>query len=451
MGLADFIVRLGLDSSRFHKGTEEAKADVKRLVQSVDAGVGRMGSAFSKLKSMGGLIRGGIIGAGVLGGVAMLKREIEEIGQRAKEIKIGTGETGFDAGTFQRVANVLKKNDVGDGALGNSLEATAAAMEKIRNGEDTGGKLAADFAELGVSLDDIKNKRHHEVWLQLAEALKHVEMNERKLGALGNVMGGKAGDMLPAFRDGFDGAAANRGVLSDDDLERAKKLKQLGEEVAGPWKEIKSDVAFAALKMAKVAYDFSGIGTLGNFIGKHIAGEPGAVNPNQGAMEARLAAAAREKAQRQAKAAEADTIRKQLAPKMKEVREKIAAEQDKQATPGERRARVSARLAGLLRERAGLTGNDPETELKREQNRLAILQAQGELRSTRGPGISLAARKADSLGRMGMFTGGGESAIVATELRQQQATAREQLNELRRAVTQLREVNQNLTRTDIGL
>jgi hypothetical protein len=432
MGFADFVVRLALDSKKFKTGAEEAKASARGMESAVNSTGSRISGMFSKLKGMGGALRGGILGGILLGEGKFLKDQMDAVLEKAKAIKQGVAETGFKPETFQRVQNVLGKNDVGENALGNSLEATAAAMEKIRNGEDTGGKLAADFAELGVSLDDIKKKNHQDVWLQIAEAVKHTEMNARKLGALGNVMGGKAGDMLPAFREGFDGMAANRGVLTEDDIEKARRYKELTAGAASFWEEIKTNIGVAGLGLAAK-------------IGGFFTGGTDSGNPNQGAMEARLAAIQREKAMKQAKAAEADTIKKQLAPKLKEVREKIAAEEDKASTPGIRRARVSARLAGLLQERAGLTGNDPETEFKREQNRLAILQAQGDLRSIK-PGASLitAARPGDNLSRVGLFSGESNAALQV-ELRQQAVTMQQQLSELRTAVHELRNVNRNLT------
>jgi hypothetical protein len=436
-GIADFVVKLGLNTKTFHGGIEDAKKDVQSLTATIDSATSRIGGAFSKLKSFGGVIRGGVLGGILFGEGKFIHDQMNAVLEKAKEIKRGTAETGFDAGTFQRVGNVLGKNDIGEGEMGKSLKDVAEAMDKIRSGEDTGGKLAADFAELGVSLDDIKRKNHQQVWLEIAENMKHAEMNARKLTALGNVMGGKAFEMLPAFREGFDSAAANRGVLSDEDLEKAARYKQLIGGINSVWTDFKNNVGSIGLGAANWVANLFGAG-----------GGNGATNPNQSAMEARLAAIARDKAMKQAKAAEADTIRKQLAPKMKEIQDKIEAEQEKMATPSARRGMIEGRLAKLYRERAGLTGTGPEDDLKREQNRLAILQTQDQLRTVQTPGLGLSVRTADTLGRQGLFSG-GENAAVQIELQQQNAMMREQVRELQSAVRELRQLNRNLTSTDV--
>jgi hypothetical protein len=108
-------------------------------------------------------------------------------------------------------------------------------------------------------------------------------------------MGGKAGDMLPAFKDGFTGTAANRGVMTDEDLEAAKKYKDLTKEASSFWEDIKTNVGISALELAT-----KGI--------KLLTGGTESDNPNQSLLEARLAEAKRVKAMRQAGVTEASNI-----------------------------------------------------------------------------------------------------------------------------------------------
>jgi hypothetical protein len=64
------------------------------------------------------------------------------------------------------------------------------------------------------------------------------------------------------------------------------------------------------------------------------------------------------------------------------------------------------------------------------------------------PGLGLSVRTADTLGRQGLFSG-GENAAVQIELQQQNAMMREQVRELQSAVRELRQLNRNLTSTDV--
>jgi hypothetical protein len=143
--------------------------------------------------------------------------------------------------------------NVGDiNKTGNALEKVAEIQAKILAGEDGDLKLTRAFAELGVSLDSIKGKNHHQIFFQIAESLKDAEVSAEKLNAIGTILGGKGDDLLPMFRKGLDSAEANAGVVSNNDVEDFIKLQHEAQKALVPTKEFWSIVKTGAANLKEV-------------------------------------------------------------------------------------------------------------------------------------------------------------------------------------------------------
>jgi hypothetical protein len=217
---------LGLDASGYELGLDRANRKATTFANDVR---NRIGQA---------LTAGAIVaGANRLGAM------FDTLADKAKGIRLGSQETGFDPNTFQMFANTLEATGVNANVGANSLEKLAAAMEEVKNKTERGGKLATDFAAFGVSLDDIARKDHKQVFFQIAAAMKEMEVTGSRLTPLGNVLGGKAGDLIPAMKLGFTSSAAGVGLLSEKELKEIDDLSKMGKEASQGWKNWGNEAA----------------------------------------------------------------------------------------------------------------------------------------------------------------------------------------------------------------
>lgn len=83
------------------------------------------------------------------------------------------------------------------------FEKLAAARDKALGGGANGAKFAHDFRELGVSIDDLKSKRIEDIAEQLSEVFATGGDAQQLVGALREVGGRGAGDMIATLRDGI--------------------------------------------------------------------------------------------------------------------------------------------------------------------------------------------------------------------------------------------------------
>jgi hypothetical protein len=171
-----------------------------------------------------------------------LFERIEQVVQRAKEIKIGSIRTGLDIETFQRVDNVMESVGLTAHSAAAAIDRLAKAQDEVNNGSveftrDT-AKIAEAFAVLGVSIADVKSKSPQELFMQLGFALQSAansgKLTGEQLAAIRTVLGRAGGELIPAFAKGLDtGTAADLANFSEKEV---KNISELGEK----WKLAKA-------------------------------------------------------------------------------------------------------------------------------------------------------------------------------------------------------------------
>lgn len=272
---------LGLDANGFDVGVKRAQSTAQKFSASVSSS-----------------LAGAFTAGAVLAGINKLDDMIKALQERAQQIKIGTSQSGFDSTTFQQFDNTLKATGMSADRAFNSLEKLAEATEKIRKGEDAGNKLAESFAVFGITMDDIRRKDYRTLFFEISAAMKSMAVDAQSLGALGNLLGGKAGDLVPAMKMGFDSTIANRGVMDRSDLEELEKLNKLALESTAPWKTFGNEVLLALTKMKTGLLQLSlGTGALG-MITRFIGGGEGDGGLTD-RLQKRLTEAQQEKAKRE--------------------------------------------------------------------------------------------------------------------------------------------------------
>lgn len=172
-----------------------------------------------KVSKAAGLMAVGVATAWVGMSVAAINAA-DDLGDAADRI-------GFTAEQLQEVQMSAKH-------AGMEIEDTSASLQKFSKniGEAaTGNKLmAASFATLGVSAQDLRNKSPHEIFMTVADAISRIENPSQRLRLTLQLFGKSGGGWVNVFKDGAAGinataeAARKMGlILSNEIIAKAGK------------------------------------------------------------------------------------------------------------------------------------------------------------------------------------------------------------------------------------
>lgn len=444
MGIADFVIKLTMETAGVSKGSEKAKAEVNKLASSVEGSFNKLGGLKQGFLGIWDKIGGFKGGSFIVGIAAAIKTLITDVTQRtnelidkAKEIRIGTGRTGLDNATFQRASNVFERRGSSTAVFETSLEKTADAIQSIREGQDEGAKAQTAFARLGITLDDIKKKNHQEVFFEIAANLKNAQMSAEKIAALKDIFGKNAGELIPVFKEGFNGKAANAGLLSDEQIARMQKLGELKRDFALPYEELTTKLG-ATKTGAFINY-------AGNAIRHPLMAIAGMFSNGDDLKKQQDKSAAEIEAQtKQAEADAKEAAQKKERDKARDLSLKNATKLDEMRISalgkGAQEIALKKRSAALLDE---IRGTAPGED--REKLRAELLENEEKLASLKPDfkGYSLA-RPSDALSKIGLFRGGAEenSQRIWTQQLEVQRLA---LSEQRRTVQRLDALRNDLT------
>lgn len=306
---------LGLDGSGWESGLRKAEKQSEKFMSGASKIFGGGFSGFV------GAFAGGAFGGALSEGIGKLEEMLSRVQDKARDIKRGVAETGFDPQTYQRFANTLDATGSSGEAGARALEHIAEATEKIKKGEEGSGKLVQQFAALGVSLDDIKRKDYKQIFFQIADGMKEASLDAEKLTAIKDLLGKGGIEMLPAFKLGFDSSSSNRGVISDVDLEKLDQLRKLQKESTGWWKEMTNEAGLFWSKVLTLGEQAIG------FVMEPLVGlEKEGKNEFRDMQRAKIADHDRQKAKDQAAKEAAAEKKKKDDEKAKKIREHFASQ-----------------------------------------------------------------------------------------------------------------------------
>lgn len=210
MSAEEILIKLGLDATSMERGLRHAKEQMKEAASSM------------KGELMGAL-------AGVAGAEAFKELIDSEIEFGEKTIDLAH-RLGISTDAVQVWDFALKRNGSTVEAATGFFEKLAANRDKALGGGEEGAKLTKDFKELGVSIEDLKGKRIEEIAEQIGEIFQAGGDPQKLIGALKEIGGKGAGDMVATLRDGIREAreeAEKLGIIVDNGT--LQKLKEAGD------------------------------------------------------------------------------------------------------------------------------------------------------------------------------------------------------------------------------
>ena len=226
--MPSLIAILGLDRSGFSSGLDQAKGESQSKGMDIGAILGK--------KMVAGLATAAI--------VAAAKKEFDAIGElatKAKEIKFGASRLDVGTTRFQDLEYAAAKGRT-------SIEAIYGAYRKLAVGaqDALGGnkELVDHFAQLGVSVGDLKNKSPDELFRQISAQMDGASMNGAKLAAVIKTMGKSADELLPAMRAGIFGGH-DPFAIPQEDLQALQQWKSDWGVIGGVWNKMKEELHMA--------------------------------------------------------------------------------------------------------------------------------------------------------------------------------------------------------------
>jgi hypothetical protein len=370
--MADFLnlkAILSLNNSGFISGIKQSESSAKNFSKNLKQ---TFGGSFQS--GAGGGFLGSLLGVGASYiGLQKINSEVDRFIEKMKQVKEESAKTGLDSETVQKVMNVGDINKAG-----NSLERIAEVQAQILEGSDTNLKLTKAFALLGVSLDDLKNKNHQQIFFQIAEAMKEARVNAEQLNAIGLVLGGKGDDLMPMFRKGMDSVEATAGVISNEDVDEIEKIQKMRKEINGPATSLLQQIKYEAVKMIEnLKLGLSGIPQLPSIFMEmpetFLEGRGKAVRAmGSKRVEARQAAKAQAQIEAEERRIAAVKEAEEEAERQKKLSEKVAAIREKNKT-AELRNHIK-----VLTKLGGFVGDDIESILSPDNRALTSWQKGGE-------------------------------------------------------------------------
>jgi hypothetical protein len=193
---------------------------------------GFMNGIKSGLSSIRQQLGGGLAtaGAAVVGAEAI--RRTIEFGSQVNDL---SERLGISTDAVQKWGYALSMTGSDMSALTPFFSKLAQARDKVFSGKEGADEMAANFRRLGVSIDDLKNKRLEDIGMKIADSVKGQDV-QQIIGTLKEVGGKGATEFVAAFKEGMAGLgdeAANAGaIMSKEAIERmdaiGDKATQLG-------------------------------------------------------------------------------------------------------------------------------------------------------------------------------------------------------------------------------
>lgn len=218
-------VTLGLDSAEFTRGTKQAQVQMTSFEKSMQ---GLTSSAANLAK--------GLVAGAAFAGISALASEAFEMGSALTEASQNVGVT---VEALQELRFAASQTGVSSENLTVALVRISKAIGDLELGKSS---AVAAFKTIGLSVDDLRNKKPEEAIGIIADALNKLPNEQQRIAAGSAIMGRGFAQLLPLIKEGSAGLeryaeeSRKNGQISTED---AAKL----DELADGWEKFKTRLA----------------------------------------------------------------------------------------------------------------------------------------------------------------------------------------------------------------
>lgn len=232
----EILIKMGVDASKFEHDLRHIKEQVRDWA-----------------KEQTRLITGPLAD---LAGIEGIKTAYEQTVEYADKVMDLSHRLGISTDAIQVWDFALKKNGGTIESAAAFFEKLAASRDKALQGGTEGAAMSDHFKELGVSIDDLKNKRIEDIAEQIGEVFKAGDP-QKLIGSLKEIGGKGAGDVVATLRDGIAEAreeAERLGIVISKDV--LSELKEAGERASIMGEQLRAGLAPAFAWMIEQVQHF---------------------------------------------------------------------------------------------------------------------------------------------------------------------------------------------------
>ncbi len=258
--VGEIVATLRADTSQFVSGIQSATSSMDALHKETAATSKKIGSNFSDITKSFGSVKanakedaelldqaglsivrtGGKITAFAAGLGALGLAASKEFGTYAEQVGIVANKTGFSADAVQEFDFVLNRMRLSLDDLSPGFKKLSDLVSTALGGDD---KATKKFAELGIAVDDLKNKNPEQVFLALVDALGKIEGPFQRNAAAGEIFGKAAMKLSPIFMEGSKGIATLRDRANELGLVFSGKTLSSMQEVDDGFDDLMASLA----------------------------------------------------------------------------------------------------------------------------------------------------------------------------------------------------------------
>lgn len=244
MNIFDLMATISLDSSKYEKGIKNAE---------------KMSNGFKK--AVGGAVKvvGAVSGAVTAGGGAMFGFA-KKSADTADRVDKMSQKIGLSRKAFQEWDYILSQNGASVDGLRAGFKKMTAQIDKAEKAGDT-SKTA--FAELGMSLDDIKGKSREEIFSKVVEGLQNMDDETQRASVASTLLGKSALDLAPLLNQSADATENLRKkshdlglVMSDDAVDSGVKFTDTLDSLKRSFSAIVANVGVSVMPTVQKFADY---------------------------------------------------------------------------------------------------------------------------------------------------------------------------------------------------
>lgn len=202
MNIFDLVASISLDSSKFSESLTSARGVGDKFTST-------MSSGFKTVASAAAIVTGAAVAAG--GAIVGIGKSTADAGDRIDKMsqQLGMSRQGFQEWDF-----ILSQNGVSIDSMKTGMKSLTKSIDDLTTGSGAG---VESFAQLGISMDDIKGKSQEEIFEMTVKELQKMPEGFEKARLAQELFGKQGQEMLPML---------NQSKGSIDDLKA--KAHELG-------------------------------------------------------------------------------------------------------------------------------------------------------------------------------------------------------------------------------
>lgn len=231
--MPSLMAMLGLNNSSFLKKLHESREEAKEAGREIASSLGEVVT-----EKLGEFIS-----------VAAIEEAIRGTIEWGEQVSVLSQRLGISTEAVQQWDYALKLNNSSIQSAATFFEKLATSRRKAMEGKD---EQIQAFRELGITIDDLKNKRIEDIAKQIAEVFESGDP-QKLIGALRDVGGKGAGEMVVAFRDGLAELLDEAPKVGDAVIDSLREAADASKSI---WMEFRAGIAPLVADLTKFVQNY---------------------------------------------------------------------------------------------------------------------------------------------------------------------------------------------------